>query len=364
MVHSTCYTETLSAEQHVRPDLSIGELARIADGALLLGTMPPLGGAAEPVGPLVVDSRHTKPGDLFWGLPGNTVNGANCAEHALLNGAQGVVVAGRHVEPWGGRFTVRVPDAFEALVRLGHWARRRFAGTSIALAGGREAAQSSNLLNQFLRGSLSGTCHNFVDSQMVTSVLSVLSWQPHQDYAIVATSAEDTSAQSKISALCDPHILAITSPYKTAHRNAQDDLTAFANALARLLTMVSADTLIVMYGNEPRLRQVAERHSTRFLWVGCHEDCDMVATLVSNEHNSLAFNVGDRRFVFPTCQRRDLPAAVMSIAIGSLLSVTPRRMQAAAESVWLPSSAQPRARGSAIEQAFDTKDQQLYIPYN
>jgi hypothetical protein len=98
--------------------ICIGELVEQVGGTLTFGSLPPLAGRYEPIRRIVVDSRVARPGDVFWGLEGPTYQGAHFAEEAFLRGAMGVVIEGRHVEPWAGRFSLRVPDANTALLRL------------------------------------------------------------------------------------------------------------------------------------------------------------------------------------------------------------------------------------------------------
>ena len=105
-------------------DLCIRDLAAIIGGSLQLGSMPPLGGELEPICRVVTDTRHVKPGDVFWGLAGERSDGSLMAEDAFARGALGVVVAGRHVEPWAGKFTIRVADVNKAFGRLTRWMRR------------------------------------------------------------------------------------------------------------------------------------------------------------------------------------------------------------------------------------------------
>ncbi|MHB9081041.1 MAG: Mur ligase domain-containing protein, partial [Pirellulaceae bacterium] len=113
--------------------LSIEELNEIVQGQLTLGTMPPVGGLWAPVGRIVCDSRQVRRGDVFWGLPGSQHDGSDFAEEALIRAAQGTVVAGRHLEPWAGSFSIRAADSARALLQLGQWTRRRFHGTVVGM---------------------------------------------------------------------------------------------------------------------------------------------------------------------------------------------------------------------------------------
>lgn len=101
--------------------MCIGDLAKVVGGTLTLASLPPLAGLFEPVRRVVVDSRSVQAGDVFWGVVSAPYDGSRLAEDAFMRGALGVVVAGRHVEPWAGRFALEVDDANAALVRLAQY---------------------------------------------------------------------------------------------------------------------------------------------------------------------------------------------------------------------------------------------------
>ena len=131
--------------------LTIRDIAQIAGGVLNLGDMPPLGGELEPVSRVVVDSRDVREGDVFWAMPG----GEFYAEDAFTRGALGVVAAGRHVEPWAGKFSMRVDDTKWSLWQLAASMRRSFAGEVIAVAGD-DRASIRMLIEQALSSGAAG----------------------------------------------------------------------------------------------------------------------------------------------------------------------------------------------------------------
>jgi hypothetical protein len=98
-------------------DLSVGDLAHVLGGCLNLGTMPPLGGAWEPVGRLIAAGQRIQSGDVVMvgidqmrngrGQPLGAVQ-ATCA---FAGGALGVISTRGFVEPWAGRFSLYVDDA-------------------------------------------------------------------------------------------------------------------------------------------------------------------------------------------------------------------------------------------------------------
>lgn len=111
------------AESHLTMNhLCIRDLTEIVGGRLRLGCLPPLGGELEPLGPVVVDCSRVKHGDTYWELA--ETGGPSRADEAFARGALGVVVSGRAVEPWAGKFSLEVEDARAALGLLSQTARR------------------------------------------------------------------------------------------------------------------------------------------------------------------------------------------------------------------------------------------------
>lgn len=99
-------------------NLCISELSEIIEGSVSLGAMPPLAGLFEPVGRVVVDVRAVKNRDVLWTFGATSPSACYQAEDAFSRGALGIVVAGRRIEPWAGKFCVNVADSVAALHRL------------------------------------------------------------------------------------------------------------------------------------------------------------------------------------------------------------------------------------------------------
>ncbi len=114
--------------------LSVGELARMSGGRLRLGSMPPLGGESEPVRRIVTAMNEVTEGDVYWALRSREDATAACIEEAFSRGALGVVVAGRRVEPWAGRFVLEVKDAEQKLAYVVARCRRQRTGDVVELS--------------------------------------------------------------------------------------------------------------------------------------------------------------------------------------------------------------------------------------
>ncbi|MEO8495496.1 MAG: hypothetical protein ABI614_10535 [Planctomycetota bacterium] len=99
-------------------NLCIAELSEIIEGGVTLGAMPPLAGLFEPVGRVVIDVREIRNRDVFWTFGSQSQHACYQADEAFARGALGVVVTGRRIEPWAGKFCVNVADSVAALHRM------------------------------------------------------------------------------------------------------------------------------------------------------------------------------------------------------------------------------------------------------
>ena len=99
-------------------NLCIAELSEIIEGSVSLGAMPPLAGLLEPIGRVVVDVREIRNRDVLWTFESRSTQTYYQVEDAYARGATGVVVVGRRIEPWAGKFCVNVADSIGAFHRL------------------------------------------------------------------------------------------------------------------------------------------------------------------------------------------------------------------------------------------------------
>ncbi len=314
-------------------DLSIHQLSEIVSGQLSLGTMGPFDGDLQPVGRVVTNSHEVAPGDLFWGLEGNASNGA---EEAMVRAAQGTVVAGQHIEPWAGRFSIRVPHAGNALLELGRWKRHHLDGTVIGTAGEPHSMVTASLTQQLLQPLGCGDCGDAPLLHEAELALAMLQWNDESPFAIADLGPIGNSEFAKISHLCSPEIIAINSPRKVTHQESLRDSKAFAKTYARFLDILPRDTTVIINGDDFGLRKVVRNSGLETVSVGRNGNSDLMATNVSCRNGQLAFDVDGTRFQFPFWGRHFLPQTLAAIAIGRLLSVPLDTMQAAAHSARLP----------------------------
>ena len=311
--------------------LSLRELTDRIDGNLTLGSPYPLGGEWAPMGPVVVDSRRVRPGDVFWSLPGSRRDGSDYALDAPMRGAQGTVVAGRHIEPWAGCFSIRVEDTLEAMLGLAVSLRREFAGTIVGVYGDAPHGPMCRMIDQVLRHARTGTVDHVAGGDTVRLALAMLEWELVDDYAVVRIGCSHDVDFDAISHLCSPSIAAIYSPDQTRHETDGDDppRTLF---LTRWLRTLPRDSTAVVFDDEHDPREAAAGLPLETVWVGEGTDCDLVVKRLSRDGDQWHVRFDGRSVMIPASDCLCWSRTCIALAVGRLLGLSTRELQSALRS--------------------------------
>ena len=343
-------------------DLCLSDLASIVGGRLRLGAMPPLGGSLEPVGRIVTDSQQLKPGDVYWGLDAPGRHGADFAEQAFSRGAMGVVVAGRHVEPWAGKFTIQVQDANGALWQLARWARQRFAGKVIAVAGSAGKTTTSGMIDTVLRQRLTGSVRASTSDQHAGVMLSLLDLDRRDQYAVIELDGQRPGEIESLAHLCCPHIGVITClqpalrgqpetaesvglgpdiscenpastttskvPAPPSGQSQPSRMWRIARSQLELLSALPARAWAVLNGDEPQLRRTTCPLPENVIWVGRGGHCDVVAKDVCSRDGQLTFAVDGLPLSVSGWGESDLSWALAAYAVGRIMTIPPTEIAA------------------------------------
>jgi UDP-N-acetylmuramoyl-tripeptide--D-alanyl-D-alanine ligase len=308
--------------------LTIAELRDITGGRLRLAAMPPRHGETTHVGPIVTDSRRVQAETVFWGLVGNRFDGSCFAEDALVRGAAGVVVAGRDVEPWAGRWTLKVDDGLAALWKLAAWKRRRFAGRVVAVTGSVGKTTARQMIDTVLHSKFSGIASQQNYNNHIGLPLSLLRLEAEHEYAALELGASAPGEIAKLAELCRPEIGVITR-IGEAHLGGFGSQEALAEAKSELLAALPADGVAVLNGDDPWLCKVAQKTSARVIWIGRTRNCQLAAVDIHFRDGRLQFRVDAQRYVVPVWGRHHLTAALSAIAVGLEFGMQPSEIAAA-----------------------------------
>jgi UDP-N-acetylmuramoyl-tripeptide--D-alanyl-D-alanine ligase len=308
--------------------LTLNELREITGGQLRLAAMPPRHGETTHVGPIVTDSRRVQAEMVFWGLEGERFDGSCFAEDALVRGASGVVVAGRDVEPWAGRWSLRVENGLEALWRLAAWRRRQFCGRVVAVTGSVGKTTARLMIDTVLRSRFSGVTSPQNYNNRVGVPQSMLRMEPEDDYAALELGASAAGEIGELAGLCRPDIGVITR-IGEAHLGGFGSQREIANAKAELIESLPDDGVAVLNGDDPWLRLMACRTVARVVWVGRGNDCDVAASDVYCRGGCLRFRVKGQQYQVPVWGRHHLISALTAIGVGEEFGMKPAEIAAA-----------------------------------
>jgi len=147
-------------------DLTPERIKEVCGAALIAGGPSPAGSDDAPAR-AVVDSRQVEKGDLFFGIPGERVDGGEFVSEAVERGAWGVVARNEHALPVagmrGGRVRVMtVPDPLEALGRLARaWVDRLWTEGCkvVGITGSTGKTSTKDILRALLEPALEGKVH-------------------------------------------------------------------------------------------------------------------------------------------------------------------------------------------------------------
>jgi|TARA_B100000809_G_scaffold111422_2_gene109995 UDP-N-acetylmuramyl pentapeptide synthase len=314
-------------------DLAIGQLADIVDGRLRLGSLPPLGGELEPVGRIVTEAARVGPGDVYWSVDHYATN---FSEHVFFQGAAGVVAAGRHIEPWAGKFSVQVHEANDALWQLAAWGRSRFAGTVIAVAG-RDAARTSAIIRHVLGRRMEMTPAPAITRQPAQVAVDMLDLDPHADCGLCPHIDTDDAGIFRSISLVQPHVMVCTE-----------------RALAGTLPALPDDAAVIVLGDErvhgdnrTMHHAVHSKGAGDLIWVGQDADHDFKASDIQSSAESLTFRIEDQTIAVRGGSPSDVPAVLAAFAVGRLLGLDNRDILSGLWSASTETNCSRRAASSA-----------------
>ncbi|MGV8938807.1 MAG: UDP-N-acetylmuramoylalanyl-D-glutamyl-2,6-diaminopimelate--D-alanyl-D-alanine ligase [Allorhizobium sp.] len=173
----------------------------------------PFGALPEGVNGISIDSRSVEPGDAFFAIKGDRVDGHDYASLAAANGAALLVVSEAKLPALGRLVTpmIVVDDVLEALVKLGIAARARTNARIVAVTGSVGKTTTKEMLRLAL--SPSGKVHAAVASfNNHWGVPVTLSRMPADtDFGIFEIGMNHPGEITPLSKMVRPHVAIITT---------------------------------------------------------------------------------------------------------------------------------------------------------
>jgi UDP-N-acetylmuramoyl-tripeptide--D-alanyl-D-alanine ligase len=213
----------------------------------------PLGQMPDGITGISIDSRSLQPGDAFFAIKGETMDGHDFATAAVKAGAAVLVIAEGRL-PALGRLTapmIVVPDVLVALEKLGIAARERSKARVIAVTGSVGKTTTKEALRQVLGsvGSVHASDKSFNNHWGVPLTLARL--PEHTEYAVFEIGMNHPGEIRPLVKMVRPHVALVTL-VAPAHLGFFKNVDEIARAKAEIFEGVEPEGAALLNRDDPR----------------------------------------------------------------------------------------------------------------
>ncbi len=251
-----------------------------------------------------IDSRDVVPGDLFFALKGESMDGYRFVEMAFARGAAAVVVD----RPVDGPH-VLVDDTTVALVRLARAARERADAKVIGVTGSVGKTGVKEAIFAALDRSSRGNAHRSVKSynNHVGVPLSLARMPGRSKFGVFEMGMNHAGEIAALTAQVRPHVAVITT-IAPAHIEMLGSMEAIADAKAEIFEGLQPGGTAVIPADSPhyeQLKAAAERLGATAIGFGksAHADVRLLDAVPAAGGGSLVTaDLGDRRVCYTVAE--------------------------------------------------------------
>jgi UDP-N-acetylmuramoyl-tripeptide--D-alanyl-D-alanine ligase len=296
------------------------ERIRLHDVTRTLG-LPAGGDGDVTVSGVSIDTRTLSPGDLFFAVRGERLDG-----HAFVDGAFERGAAAAVVERGTGPFAAEGPillveDTVTALQDLSAWYRHRFEPSLVAVTGSNGKTTTKDMIAGALSTRMSthktqGNLNNHIGVPLTLFGLA-------RDHAaaVVEMGMNHEGEIARLAELADPGIGVITN-VSPAHLETMRDLDAVARAKGELLDALPADGAAVLNADDARVMAQRSRTRAKVVTFGLSDRADVRAARVEEHTGGTSLELaGGVMIDVPLPGRHNVMNALAAIAVSQVLGV-------------------------------------------
>jgi UDP-N-acetylmuramoyl-tripeptide--D-alanyl-D-alanine ligase len=296
----------------------------------------------------VIDSRQVRPGDLFFGLPGERADGGAFAQAALAAGAWGVIVEPQHTSSVtataGSAWVMAAADPLRALQDLARAWREQLGCPAVGITGSVGKTSVKDICQAILPVRVHSSRENF--NTEIGLPLAILEAPPETEAMVLEMAMRGRGQLAELCQIAKPDVAAITN-IGPVHIELLGTLEAIVEAKAEVLAGLGESGRAVIPADEEAL----EPHlHDRLVTITFGAGGDVSALEWSGDGRSIQATVGTpdgaQRFEFPFGEAHNLSNALASIAIGIALEAPVDEMARRAPGITFS-----RLRGELVELA-------------
>jgi UDP-N-acetylmuramoyl-tripeptide--D-alanyl-D-alanine ligase len=297
-------------------------MERLSLRDLMQATGGRLGGTPSPDLPfdrVSIDSRDVRAGDVFWALRGERHDGHDFIPQALERGAALCVTGGSSGETAPGPRLI-VADTVAALADVARWYRSTLDALVIGVTGSVGKTTTRDLIHAALASEFDGVRSRKNFNNAIGLPLSLLDIEHQHEFAVLEMGASRQGDIRELAEIAVPEVGVVTA-IGPAHLATFGSLDAIVRTKGELLECLPSSGFAVLPGDDPILRQMADRAPCPIIFVGEGDDNHLRATRVEASFEGLRFDAEGCSFDVPICGRHHLTSVLCAIAIAREVGV-------------------------------------------
>ena len=268
-------------------ELNLGEIAEI------LGSTPPPTPELRVAG-YSIDSRTIRPGELFFAVRGQRLDGHDFVMAALDGGASAAVVASHRRDDFPAAARPKllgVPDPLEALQKLAAAVRHLWGGPVVAVTGSAGKTTTKQMIATLLR-----TRYRVLENEgnlnnQFGLPLSLLRLEPETEVGVFELAMSGPGEIRLLASLAAPNVGVVTN-VGPVHLEFFPDVDAIARAKCELIETLGEQAWAVLNADDPRVSTFGEAMAGWVLYFGISRPAQFRGEkLVPNGNGGWAFTV-------------------------------------------------------------------------
>lgn len=244
------------------------------------------------------DTRTLGPDSLFLALTGENFDGNNFVQTAVKQGAAGVVVNRRPKEDLPGVHVFLVADTREALQALARFHRCRFRVPVVAVTGSNGKTSTKDMIASVL-GSVMPVLKTEANFNNEIGLSQTLLRMESDHRAVVVEMGMRASGEiAGLAAVAMPTVGVVTNVGET-HIERLGSIENIAAAKAELVRAIDENGVVILNGDDERVRGMREKTAARAVLYGLQPNCDVRALQIEHKPAGVSFRCEAGAVSFP-----------------------------------------------------------------